>query len=237
MTCITSVMKGDLHIWTSWSCWVGTPINSRRTRVITQDQPFCLVFSFTVAGNFPDGDWKGSNCSHHPGFPLPHCQHLLADLVITQSLGQVAAAGPALPDLLWDVWFYGYRLHRWELPFPKLSPVAWKTTMFPFYKQRMPRADRGNFSCFSGSPMKIKAKNYQGRFQQICIVVINEIQRFPGVSSRNSLKGIDWDMLDETRTGQWQTCFYCSLLEFDFARICCHALSCFCFHSLFCSFK
>lgn len=33
-----------------------------------------------------------------------------------------------------------------------------------------------NFSCFYACPMKIKAKKYQDRFQQICIVIIREIQ-------------------------------------------------------------
>lgn len=71
-----------------------------------------MFFSLPVAGHLSDGDREGADSSHYSGFPVPHRQHLLAHLVLPQPLSQVAAPGPALPNLLWHVRLHGYRLHR-----------------------------------------------------------------------------------------------------------------------------
>lgn len=64
---------------------------------------------------------------HHPGgegadhrsvsgLSLPGGQHLLATLVGIQPTGGVAAAGCALPDLLWHVRLHGPGVHWWAPP-------------------------------------------------------------------------------------------------------------------------
>ena len=66
-----------------------------------------------MAGHLSDSDREGPDRRHHPGLAVPHRQHLLAHLVLAQPLGQVAAAGPALPDLLRHVRLHGHRVHRY----------------------------------------------------------------------------------------------------------------------------
>lgn len=66
-----------------------------------------------MAGHLPDSHREGSDRSCHPGFPLPHRQHLLAHLVDLQPLSKMAAPRPPLPDLLRDVWIHGRGVHRW----------------------------------------------------------------------------------------------------------------------------
>lgn len=66
-----------------------------------------------VAGHLSDGDREGADRRHHPGLSFPHRQHFLAHLVLPQPLSQVAASGPALPNLLRHVRLHGHRLHRY----------------------------------------------------------------------------------------------------------------------------
>lgn len=71
--------------------------------------PFC----FTVAGHLSDRDREGADSGHYSRLPVPHCQYLLAHLVLPEPLCQVATPGPALPNLLRHVRLHGYRLHRY----------------------------------------------------------------------------------------------------------------------------
>lgn len=66
----------------------------------------------SVAGDFSDGDREGADCRHYPGLSLPHRQYLVAGVVFSQPVRQVAAPGPALPDLLRHVRLHGHRVHR-----------------------------------------------------------------------------------------------------------------------------
>lgn len=65
-----------------------------------------------VAGHRSDCNREGADCGHHPGLFVPHRQCLLAGVVVSQSLSQMAAAGPSLPDMLRHVWLHGHSLYR-----------------------------------------------------------------------------------------------------------------------------
>lgn len=65
-----------------------------------------------VAGHLSDRDREGPDRCGRAGQPVPHVLYLLAGVVLPQPLGQVAAPGPALPDLLRHVRIHGPRLHR-----------------------------------------------------------------------------------------------------------------------------
>ena len=86
-----------------------------------------MSFLSPVAGHLSDSDREGPDRRHHPGLAVPHRQHLLAHLVLPQPLGQVAAAGPALPDLLRHVRLHGHRVHRYVCP---LFHKIFKTHLF-----------------------------------------------------------------------------------------------------------
>ncbi len=73
-----------------------------------------LLRCVSVAGHFFDSDWEGADRRHYPGLTLPHRQYLLAGVVFSQPVCQVAAPGPALPDLLRHVRLHGHCVHRWE---------------------------------------------------------------------------------------------------------------------------
>lgn len=81
-------------------------------RCIQRDEAVSCGFCISVAGHLSDCDREGADRRHHPRLALPHRQHLVAGVVFAQPLGQVAAAGPALPDLLRHVRLHGHRVHR-----------------------------------------------------------------------------------------------------------------------------
>ncbi len=70
----------------------------------------CIVSP--VAGHLFDGDRESTDSCSCSGFLVPDSQYLLAGLVLTQPISQVATAGPALPDLLRHVRLHGPGVHR-----------------------------------------------------------------------------------------------------------------------------
>lgn len=64
-----------------------------------------------VAGHLFDSDRESPDSCSCSGFAVPDSQYLLAGVVLPQPLGQVAKAGPALPDLLCHVRLHGPGLH------------------------------------------------------------------------------------------------------------------------------
>lgn len=121
-------VKAPMPIGTLWDLQSPTMVYNSDVFQVTNLFPFVLPPPLlsppcTVAGHLSDSHWEGSDSSGHPGFPLPHCQYLVAHLVDLQSLSQVAAPGPALPDLLWNVRLHGHCLYRWVIA-PRPRPPA-----------------------------------------------------------------------------------------------------------------
>lgn len=74
--------------------------------------PFLLLlFVSPVADHLFDSDRESTDSCSCSGFSVPDSQYLLAGVVLPQPLGQVATAGPALPDLLCHVRLHGPGLH------------------------------------------------------------------------------------------------------------------------------
>lgn len=82
-----------------------------------------------VAVDLPVRDRARADRGGGAGLSVPRGQCVVARVVVPQPLGQMAATGPALPDLLRHVRLHGHRLHRAHHPrglccFPDLQALA-----------------------------------------------------------------------------------------------------------------